>query len=80
MSSYNTDTLTIRVPSELKEKLDHLAEATGRSKSFLAMEAIRSYVELEAWQVNEIKVGIKELDNAEVADEKEVDDFFSKWK
>ena len=44
-------TMTIRLDDEVKERLDHLADATHRSKSFLAAEAIRAYVETNEWQI-----------------------------
>jgi RHH-type transcriptional regulator, rel operon repressor / antitoxin RelB len=54
--------LTLRVDTKTKNKLDKLAEATKRSKSFLAAEAIERYLEVEAWQIKEIKQAIKEAD------------------
>jgi len=54
--------LTLRVDTKTKAKLDKLAEATRRSKSFLAAEAIERYLEVEAWQIKEIKQAIKEAD------------------
>ncbi len=73
-------TITIRIPSDLKEKLDLLAQETGRSKSYLAAEALRSYVELEAWQVSEIQKGIEEADAGDFVSEEEVERVFSKYK
>jgi len=46
-----TTTMTIRLENELKDRLDQLADATQRSKSFLAAEAIRDFIELNEWQV-----------------------------
>ncbi len=37
--------LGIRLEQELEEKLEKLARATGRSKSYYAREAIRQYLE-----------------------------------
>ena len=48
-----TTTLTLRIPAEMKEQLAKLADATHRSKSYLAGEAIRQYLELEVWQIKE---------------------------
>ena len=39
-------TLSVRVEPEVKARLDALADATQRSRSFLAAEAIREYVEI----------------------------------
>ena len=72
-------TITIRVEPELKQRLDQLAEATQRSKSFLAGEAIRDFVELNEWQIREIKDAINEADNDEFASDKDVNKVFSKW-
>jgi predicted transcriptional regulator len=44
----NTTTLTIRVPVSVKEELDGLARNMRRSRSFLAAEAVTSYVAREA--------------------------------
>ncbi|MGH2468726.1 MAG: CopG family ribbon-helix-helix protein, partial [Chloroflexota bacterium] len=33
-------TFTLRLPSELKERLEQLAQAAGRSKAFLALDAV----------------------------------------
>ncbi|HBC56700.1 MAG TPA: CopG family transcriptional regulator [Gammaproteobacteria bacterium] len=72
-------TMTIRLEPELKRKLDQLAEATQRSKSFLAAEAIRDFIELNEWQIEEIKAAIKEADNGDFASNKTVKKTFSKW-
>ncbi|TIQ22982.1 MAG: ribbon-helix-helix protein, CopG family [Mesorhizobium sp.] len=40
-------TMTIRVSSETKLKLERIAAETRRSKSFLAAEAISAYVDRE---------------------------------
>ena len=71
--------LTLRLDAELKEKLDRLADATNRSKSFLASEAIRDYVALNEWQISEIKAGIEEADRSDFATEEEVERTLNKW-
>ncbi|MDP3032819.1 MAG: ribbon-helix-helix domain-containing protein, partial [Rhodocyclaceae bacterium] len=45
----DTAVITLRVPVEVKEQLDRLADVTHRSRSWLAGEAIRQYLDLEAW-------------------------------
>ncbi len=72
-------TMTIRLESHLKDQLDRLAETTHRSKSFLAAEAIRDFIELNEWQVQEIKQAIKEADAGDFATDKQVNKVFSKW-
>lgn len=72
-------TMTIRLDDELKKQLDQLAAATQRSKSFLAAEAIREFVELNEWQIKELHRALKEADADDFASEKEIRTTFSKW-
>ena len=72
-------TMTIRLESELKQRLDRLAEATRRSKSFLAAEALREFVELNEWQIQEIKDAIKEADEGDFASDQDVSNTLGKW-
>lgn len=51
-------TLTVRLRPELKDRLGKLAERTRRTKSFLAGEAIASYVERELEIVAGIERGL----------------------
>jgi predicted transcriptional regulator len=48
--------------SELKSKLDRLAESTRRSRSWLATEAIAEYVDANAWQIEEIGKAVQKAD------------------
>lgn len=52
--------MTIRLAPETREKLDALARDTKRSRSYLASEAIESFVNLNAWQVAHIKQALAE--------------------
>ena len=42
-----TPVVTVRLKPELRERLDRLAKAQRRSRSFVATEAIREYVKVE---------------------------------
>jgi predicted transcriptional regulator len=67
-------TMTVRLEDNLKDRLDKLDEATQRSKSFLAAEAIREFVELNEWQVEELKSAMQEANSEDFASDQEVDD------
>ena len=71
--------LTLRVKNELKEKLESLAEATQRSKSFLATEALERYMELESWQVAHIRKGITQAEEGLVVSGEEMDRWLASW-
>ena len=57
MSSAST-TMTIRLDPQLKEKLGRLAEGTRRSRSFLAAEAVETYVDRELAIIEGIQRGV----------------------
>jgi predicted transcriptional regulator len=68
-----TAVLTFRVDEQIKEDLESLAEATQRSKSFLAAEALKDYLAREAWQVAHILEGMKEAQEGQTVPHEEVD-------
>ena len=71
--------LTLRLDGGLRTKLDKLATATRRSRSFLAAEAIREYVALNNWQIEEVHEGLAEADRGEFASESEAKRVAKKW-
>lgn len=72
-------TISIRLEAAVKARLDHLADATHRSKSFLAAEAIRTFVELNEWQIREIQTALQEADAGDFAKPSEVSKVLAKW-
>ena len=73
-------TMTLRLEDDVKARLDKLADATQRSKSFLAAEAIREFVENNEWQVREVKVALKEANAGDFASDDDVAALASKWQ
>lgn len=54
-------TLTIRLDSAVRDQLGRLADATRRTKSFLAAEAVAAYVAREAEIVEGIQEGLEDM-------------------
>lgn len=80
MSANSSEVLTVRLEAKAHKRLASLAKATGRTKSFLAGEAINQYLALEAWQIAEIQQGLKEADAGDFATVPEVTALKKKWK
>ena len=80
MSANSSAVLTVRLAAKVHKRLASLAKATGRTKSFLAGEAINQYLDVEAWQIAEIQQGLKEADAGDFATEPELKAFKQKWK
>lgn len=71
--------MSMRLPDELSDQLDALAAATGRSKSFLAGQAIRDFIERESWQITEITQAMQEADAGDFASDDELNAVSAKW-
>lgn len=71
--------LSMRIPDELLGQLTCLAEATGRTKSFLAIQALKNFLSQEAWQVAEIKKALAEADAGDFATDEEMRALDAKW-
>ena len=54
-------TMTIRLSSDLKEKLGQLAASSRRSRSFLATEALSAWVERELEITRSIERGLDDV-------------------
>jgi len=72
-------TLSLRVAEETRERLESLAKRTRRSTSFLAAEAIASYVEAESWQLDEAAAGLDDLEQRRTVEHDAVADWLRSW-
>jgi RHH-type rel operon transcriptional repressor/antitoxin RelB len=72
-------TINVRLPEALYNQIEELAKATARTKSFLTIDALTSYVERESWQIHDIHEGIKEADAGEFATDEQVKGVFAKY-
>ena len=75
----SSTTLSIRLDSRTKAKLEALAKSSRRSKSFLAAEAIEAFVNAESWQLAELEAGVKDLDARRSVDHQEVRGWLQSW-
>jgi predicted transcriptional regulator len=72
-------TFAVRVDTGVKKRLERLAKSTGRSRSFLAAEAINEYLDVNEWQVAGIKRAIASLDRGEGIPHHLVKDWVASW-
>jgi len=71
--------VSIRTDSDLLSQFTALAEATGRTRSFLINQAMREFVERESWQVAAIQKAVKEADAGDFATSEEIAAMDAKW-
>ena len=77
--SPQTRTINVRVPISLISQLDEIATATARTKSFVTVESLSSYLEAQAWQVKEVQAAIAEADSGDFATDEQVNAVFAKY-
>ena len=64
-------TITFSTTAETKDRLDKVAGAMGRDRSYILNQAIETYLEIYSWQVAHIEAGQKQARNGEFVSEQE---------
>lgn len=72
-------TFTIRVDSTVKKRLEKLAKSTGRSRSYLAAEALSEYLDVNEWQIAGVKQAVASLDRGEGVPHGGVKEWVDSW-
>lgn len=75
-----TEAFTIRSDSTKVKKLDQLANKLDRSRNYLVNQAIEQYLDINAWQIRQIKQGIKAADEGRFVNDIEMQRIFDKYK
>ncbi len=73
------EVFTVRLPAELKAKIDELAKNTERSRSWVVNKAVENYVEYNDWFIEKVKEGIADADAGRFATPEEVQAVVDKW-
>ena len=60
--------ISVRVPTDIAQRLEKLSQSVDRSKSYLAAEAIEEYLDLHEWQVQAIQDGLQEIEQGKTVD------------
>jgi RHH-type rel operon transcriptional repressor/antitoxin RelB len=64
-------TLTFRTEVKTRERLDQIAQAMERDRSYILNQAIDTYLDIYNWQIEHIEAGQKQARNGEFVAEKE---------
>ncbi len=75
----SSTTVTVRVDTALKRRLDKLARSTARSSSFLAAQAIEEYLDVNEWQIAGIKKALASVDRGDVIPHEDVKRWVESW-
>ena len=71
--------VSLRIDESLAGRLEQLAHATNRTKSFIASQAIEEYLAIQEWQVQAIQQGIDDVERGELVEYDAVVAELTKW-
>lgn len=75
-----TEAFTVRTDSKKVKQLDRLAKLRDRSRNYLVNQAIDQLLEVQAWQIEQTKAGIKAADEDRFASDAEMERIFNKYQ
>lgn len=76
-----SQTVSVRLDDDTLTQLDMMAQAADRSRAWLMSQAVKQFVEHEAWQIEAIKKSLEKLESgkAQFAGHEEVASWLSSW-
>ena len=74
----NQESITFLLDKDKKTALEAIASTTNNSLDHILNEAVTAYLEVNDWQVEEIKKALVEADAGDFASEEEVEAIFAK--
>jgi RHH-type transcriptional regulator, rel operon repressor / antitoxin RelB len=71
--------VSVRLPIELKDRRETYAQLTGRTKSYVAMEALNEYLAWRTPQIEDLKAAVQAADAGDFASYDEAAAVFAKY-
>jgi predicted transcriptional regulator len=71
--------ISVRIGTDKVERLERLAEATDRPRSWHIEQALDAYLDAQAWQIGQIETAIAEMDAGRSVPHDEVADWLRAW-
>ncbi|OGI39992.1 MAG: hypothetical protein A2V91_00475 [Candidatus Muproteobacteria bacterium RBG_16_64_10] len=71
--------MSVRVSDDVAQRLAKLANVTGRSKSYLVVQALEEFIAHQEWRVKAIRLGIRQADTGKLVEHKEALKVLNKW-
>ena len=69
--------ISLRLPLDMKQRMEDYAQLTGRNKSHVVMEAVGEYLAWRVPQIEDLQAAIQAADAGEFATDAEVNAVFS---
>ena len=73
-------TISFRIEPDKLAALDSLAEALDRDRTYLLNEAVSGYLEVQLWQIEQIKQSLREADAGKLVPHQKVKETAARWR
>lgn len=73
-------TVSFRLDSSKVAALDALADSLDRDRTYLLSEAVQGYLDLQQWQLDEIRAGLADADAGRVVAHSKIRAMAAKWR
>ena len=70
---------TVRLDDNLLQRVDGIAKSLSRPRSWIIAQALERFVDYEEWYLQEVRDGLAEVEQGEIATEEQVAGAFKKW-
>ena len=67
-----THGMELKLSPELQAKLDRVASQQGRDSASLVQEAVERLVDYDTWFLQQVELGLAQIDSGEVLQDKEI--------
>ncbi|NEP03721.1 MAG: CopG family transcriptional regulator [Okeania sp. SIO2G4] len=74
------ETISFSLNSEKRKAIDKIASLLERSRSEILNDAVDAYLQVQQWQLDHIKEGLRQADAGEFASDEEVAAAFARWR
>lgn len=71
--------VSLRLPQDMKERMESYAQLTGRNKSHVVMEAVGEYLAWRLPQIEDLKQALDAADDGDFATAAEVSAVFARY-
>ena len=71
--------VSVRLPAGLKDQMESYAQLTGRTKSYVAMEALTEYLAWRIPQIEDLKEAVSAADRGDFASDAEAAALFAQY-
>jgi predicted transcriptional regulator len=67
------DQVSFKIAASTKKRIEQMAKATRRTKTFVIEEAINQYLALNEWQIGSIEAGMQDLAEGRVISQEKME-------